>query len=786
VTALLLVAQQIAGRATSNTLFVTYYPVEWLPRGMFASACLSAAGVFGFASVLTRFGPARAVPWLFFTNAILFASEGAMAQALPRVSALAVYGHTALFGASLTSAFWSLVSERFDPHSARRIVSRVAGASTLGGVLGGLVVWRIGSHADVTSVPMGLAALNVCAFACIWPMVQKMPGGRAPPSSRLEAPLSPLGMMGSVGRSPYLRLVAWVVLLGAVVQSLLEFSLQANATATFGKGDKLLAFFAVFYTASGIVAFVLQTAAAGRVLDAVGLGGAVSVLPAAVMVSSLARPFLPPLSFAVLVRGVESAVRGSLFKAGYELLYTPLSGAKKRPTKTLIDVGVDRLGSAFGALITGAVVLLPAALHDRVLSGLAVAVSVVTFALSRLLRRAYVAALESNLRSGVVRFDQSELVDETTRRTVAETMDAMDRKRFLQSLLAEVENLRNQQSSSRAAMPAAGSSDPMGVVAAARSSRPGGSPPAGSQPGGPSSAAGSRPGASTSGSRMGGVPRPAATLPSLAESLPSDAPPDSIHRAVSDLRSGDTKRVRRVLSERALSESVTASLVVDAVAKPDLAADVLRYLRSVVDRIPGQVADAMLDPRRSPAVRRALPRVLGSSSRQAALDALILALEADDFDLRFRAAVAGSRIVVRYPTLRVPRDHVLALVRSEAVRQRTDPDVAEAGESRRRAGIEFIFTVLSLVMDREPLRLAYASLVADDAHLRGTAIEYLSAVLPAEVAEDIYPLLGVEAGAVRPARSRGELISELESSRDIIAAVAALGDSGRPPTPERS
>jgi hypothetical protein len=136
--------------------------------------------------------------------------------------------------------------------------------------------------------------------------------------------------------------------------------------------------------------------------------------------------------------------------------------------------------------------------------------------------------------------------------------------------------------------------------------------------------------------------------------------------------------------------------------------------------------------------------------------------------------------------LRVPRDHVLALVRSEAVRQRTDPDVAEAGESRRRAGIEFIFTVLSLVMDREPLRLAYASLVADDAHLRGTAIEYLSAVLPAEVAEDIYPLLGVEAGAVGPARSRGELISELESSRDIIAAVAALGDSGRPPTPERS
>ena len=49
-----------------------------------------------------------------------------------------------------------------------------------------------------------------------------------------------------------------------------------------------------------------------------------------------------------MARGGESVFRGSLFRAGYELFYTPIPAAEKRAAKSIIDVAFDRLGDAVG------------------------------------------------------------------------------------------------------------------------------------------------------------------------------------------------------------------------------------------------------------------------------------------------------------------------------------------------------------------------------------------------------------------------------------------------------
>ena len=38
----------------------------------------------------------------------------------------------------LGSGFWLIASERFDPHTAKKVFGQIAGAGTLGGMLGGL------------------------------------------------------------------------------------------------------------------------------------------------------------------------------------------------------------------------------------------------------------------------------------------------------------------------------------------------------------------------------------------------------------------------------------------------------------------------------------------------------------------------------------------------------------------------------------------------------------------------------------------------------------------------
>jgi hypothetical protein len=62
---------------------------------------------------------------------------------------------------------------------------------------------------------------------------------------------------------------------------------------------------------------------------------------------------------------------------------------------------------------------------------------------------------------------------------------------------------------------------------------------------------------------------------------------------------------------------------------------------------------------------------------------------------------------------------------------------------RDRAGqsLAHVFTLLSLVLPREPLQIAFRSLHSDDKQLRGTALEYLEGVLPASIRERLWPFL---------------------------------------------
>ena len=63
---------------------------------------------------------------------------------------------------------------------------------------------------------------------------------------------------------------------------------------------------------------------------------------------ALLAPIFPVFT---VLRSLESGLRGSLYRAGYELLYTPVPAAEKRTAKTLIDVGCDRAGDALGSAI---------------------------------------------------------------------------------------------------------------------------------------------------------------------------------------------------------------------------------------------------------------------------------------------------------------------------------------------------------------------------------------------------------------------------------------------------
>ena len=90
-------------------------------------------------------------------------------------------------------------------------------------------------------------------------------------------------------------------------------------------------------------------------------------------------------------------------------------------------------------------------------------------------------------------------------------------------------------------------------------------------------------------------------------------------------------------------------------------------------------------------------------------------------------------------------------------------------KERAARSLEHVFTMLSLVLPRQPLEVAYRSLKTDDAHLRGTALEYLETSLPIAIREKLWPFLDADAPRARSQRSREEIVRELLQQRASIS-----------------
>jgi AAA family ATP:ADP antiporter len=658
--AALLVAQQVAGKATRDALFLSHYPAASLPLLMIASSVVAMASALAIAHVLARRAPRQVLPGLVGLHAALLLMQTLLAFETPRVAAVLVYVQMAATGGTLLSAYWSVVNERFDPWRAKQVMGTLGLGASVGGVAGGLFAWTGSTALPVPAMLLVIAALNVAALVAI-----VLFSGDAPRAGSDETPVLP--SLRAMRGAPYLRHLAAVVALGAATEALIDYVLKARAAASIASGSELMAFFALYHTGMGLLALAFQWLLVRPGLETFGLAGAVAFRPVAVAAAAVAGLLDPRLWSAALCRGAHEVLSNSLFRSGYELLYTPLPDHQKRATKQLVDVAFDKLGTLAGAAMAFAAVRAMSA-PDRGLLAVAGGLSLVALGLTGRLHRGYITALEESLRAGKVRLDPSDVVDSTTRLTMAEVR----------------------------------------------------------HPSGPDTPS----------------PRPATST----SSHPSASDP-LLHR-IADLRSEDPARVRAALEGDDLDPALVPHLAA-LLTQSDFYLDALRALRVLAVRATGQIVDLLLDPEAPILVRRRLPRVLKSAPSQRAADGLMLALGDPSFEVRSQCVQALTALTSRAPQVRVSGEAAFAAARREL--EGPEPN------------LEYVFTLLALVLDREPMRMASWALRGNDAALKGTALEYLANVVPADLRLLLWPHVGAAPrAAVRPVN---ELLTELRSGR---------------------
>ena len=278
-------------------------------------------------------------------------------------------------GPILGSGFWLIASERFNPRSAKQSFGGITAAGTLGGLAGGLLAERVAAVFGLAAVLPMLAVINALSAWQIRRLAAPMDAAAATQRVADEPELSPAAPghgLRALSNLAYLRDLAAVVALGTTGAALADYAFRAEAASTLGSGETLLRFFALYYAGVSLVTFVVQAALSRLSLERLGLGASAGTPSAALLVGGLGAIVAPGLPSIVAARGGESVFRGSLFRASYEIFYTPMEADERRAAKSIIDVGFDRLGDAAGATAVWLVLLLlapGAAAHGDPLAG---------------------------------------------------------------------------------------------------------------------------------------------------------------------------------------------------------------------------------------------------------------------------------------------------------------------------------------------------------------------------------------------------------------------------------
>ncbi len=710
----LLMAHQVAGKAARDAIFLSNFDAKSLPAMMVAAALTAALLGVASSRVLSRLTPARVVHWSFAVSGVLQLFEWRLLATQPRIAAVVVYLHLVALSAVLLSSFWSLTNELLDAHTAKQRFGQIAGSGTLGGIVGGLAAERVNAWFDTGSVLVWLAVLHLAAAIVLGLMRWLAGTGKRPCAPPVES-TSEGSARKAFSKAPYLFSLAALVLIGTTTAAAVDWVFKAQVAVHYGRGEPLMRFLTLFHTSIAVITFLVQTFVTRFSLERIGLGRTVSVLPASVALGGLGALFSPVFAMLTGVRGAESVLRGSLFRSGYELFYTPIPVTEKRAAKSIIDVGADRLGDALGAGITQAFLWMGAETASNRILLTVTGLASIAFVLALRLDRGYVQALEQSLMHRAVELDIDEVHDTTTRSAVLTRSSVL---------------------------PAA------------------------------------------------------APVELVPERVRPSPPVEPLLKTLAELRSGRPERVRAALLAMDAADPVLVGQIILLLGWDEATGLARGVLSKSAARFCGHLVDNLLDQEQEFAVRRRLPAILVRAGSQRAVDGLMSGFADPRFEVRFQCGRALATLAENCPDLKVSREAVLDVVDRELSVSRSVwsghrlLDRRDASEEtqfldevlreRADASLEHVFTLLGLILPRDPLKVVFRALHTDDRLLRGLALEYLETALPDHIRGKLSHIVD-EAPRSQPRRSSEEIMQSLmQSNQSVVLRIQQMsrGEDG--------
>jgi ATP:ADP antiporter, AAA family len=266
---------------------------------------------------------------------------------------VAFYVFGLMLGILLISQFWTVANDIYDSRQAKRVFGFIGGGASLGGASGAaitaLTVTRVGSD---NLLLVSAAAIAGCA-AIVAAILRRQPADAAPAVPDAEAGVGGAEAIRLLGESRHLQLISIVIGFAAIGAAIVDQQLNMAAESMKGAEatDAITGFLAQVSFYLSIAGFIVQVALTSQIHRALGLAVALLILPVGLAGSAALILATGALWAPAVARVLDTSLRYTIDKTTREVLFLPLPADVKYRAKPFVDVTMDRLAKAGGALL---------------------------------------------------------------------------------------------------------------------------------------------------------------------------------------------------------------------------------------------------------------------------------------------------------------------------------------------------------------------------------------------------------------------------------------------------
>jgi ATP:ADP antiporter, AAA family len=388
-----------------DALFLEKLPATTLPWMYLAIAVLGVA-VTRLLGRRRRAGTASAAMGI----AALAATAFFQVTSAPSPSVLyALFVWTGTFGAIIALEVWMLLGASFDVGQAKRLFGLIGAGAVAGATVGAIIAKLVADILGTRQLLLAAATFFVIGILPTVALERRATTAGATSAGDISYRRDEAAHGGTIAasqtddtpllRDPYLTKMAGFFLAGTLALTLGDFLFKTTIASEVPRHAiaSTLATLQVVYNG---LSLLVQLFATGVVLRVVGLPRTLLLLPILALGGSVGFVATGGLAAAVLLRGADGVFRHSVYKTATELLSMPLSDARRRAVKPVLDLLTQRGGQALAALLALGAVALGAS--PRVIAALAALFAVAWVGLGVTLGGPYVDAFRRKLQSGTL------------------------------------------------------------------------------------------------------------------------------------------------------------------------------------------------------------------------------------------------------------------------------------------------------------------------------------------------------------------------------------------------